>query len=258
VIAEARRGRVLVSARNISKSRRLGRLRQRVFDSISLVIGERERVSVVGPNGSGKTTLLRILLGVEPPDSGQVSPADPFNSARIAYVPQDYRHAFYPWFCVRRNLMLPFEFDGTRRPSADLLQEYERRARTYRMSVDLEKYPYQLSGGEQQVVLLVRCLLSDPELLMLDEPLSAVDQGRRPLIQADVLNTLSSAATSLLLATHDIAEAVLLADRVIVLEQATPRIRTVIDVPFGWPRGLEVRATTAFTDLTARVSEELM
>lgn len=254
----AGRSPVLISAVDIAKTRQLGKLRQRILDSITFHIGEGDRVSVVGPNGSGKTTLLRILLGVEPPDSGQVLPAAPFNSIRMAYVPQDYRNAFYPWLSVRRNLLLPFEVDGAGRALADLLQDYEQRSRAYRISVDLGKYPYQLSGGEQQVILLLRSLMSDPQILILDEPLSAVDQGRRPLIHADLLNTLNSAATSVLLATHDIAEAVLLADRVIVLDQASPRVRTVIDVPLGWPRSPEVRSRAAFGDLVARVSGELM
>jgi NitT/TauT family transport system ATP-binding protein len=221
-----------------------------ILEDISLDIAKGERISLVGPNGSGKTTLLRIILGIERADAGGVS-LHRLEDQVVSYVPQDYRNALFPWLRLSTNLTLanggpPPPASTSSRTLVDQLREYHSLADMYRLSLDLSKYPYQLSGGEQQIFLLLRAILSKPFLMLLDEPLAAVDFGRKRLILGHLGKWIPETQTTVVFASHDFEEAVMLADRVIVFERESGKLKTIVPVDLPWPRTLEMRTRTEF------------
>ncbi len=188
---------------------------------------------VVGPNGSGKSTLLRLIGGLLAPDSGEiriddraVEGADP----RVGIVFQEPR--LLPWRDVVGNVALPLELAGVARPAR------EERARELLDLVGLSGFdgarPHQLSGGMRQRAAVARALVREPGVLLLDEPFSALDALTRERLDLELLRLWERTGTTIVLITHDIAEAVFLADRVLVLSARPGRV--VADVPVDLPR----------------------
>jgi NitT/TauT family transport system ATP-binding protein len=233
---------LLVKLNRVSKQFRFAAECRQVLRDISLSIQSGDRISLVGPNGSGKTTLLRLLLGLESPDHGTVETYD-LTPGTVAYVPQDYRNGLFPWLTLRQNLLLPFS-RASRSPDSQMFAEYDSLSRSFRISLSLDKFPYQLSGGEQQIFSLLRALVMRPSLLVVDELLSAVDVARKRVILDYLLHWLSTSDVTFASASHDFDEAVLLADRVCVLVDGNVRNCLPIDLP--WPRRLNDRDNDDF------------
>ena len=229
---------------------------RQVLNGIDLSVNRGERVAFVGPNGSGKTTLLRVLLGADPADSGKVS----VNSdclRGVSYVPQDYRNALFPWLRLSTNLTLAFStVNSDHAPPTE--ESYKELEQTFCVSLDLDKYPYQLSGGEQQIFVLSRAILTRPSLLILDEALSAVDYGRRRRIQEFLGAWLPETGCTFICATHDFEEAVLLSDRVLAFDSRTGTLAASVDVPLGWPRGHQARETNEFRAAVEHLIETVL
>jgi len=235
---------------SIAKSYRLpGNGRLPVLKKFDLEIRQGERVAIIGPNGSGKSTLLKLISGEELPDAGQVVLSGLDALGAIAYVPQDYRSALLPWLSIRHNLLLapnPPE-EGERKESvAARLKTFDSLCAVVELSMDLEKRPYQLSGGEQQLFLLIRALVSRPRLLLLDEALSAVDPPRRRLLHNHLGEWLQSTRTTVLFTSHDWTEAIFLADRIVLLGLDDSGPMTTLDVDLPWPRTTAVRDSDRF------------
>ncbi len=245
----------LVQLCNVSKSFSSRAGVRQVLEDVDLDIASHERISLVGPNGSGKTTLLRIILGIDQPDSGSVSHHWPNNSHNISYVPQDYRNALFPWLRLSSNLALA-NGGVSREPHND--GKYEALADAFKLPLDLSKYPYQLSGGEQQIFLLLRAILCGPSLLLLDEPLSAVDFGRRRLILEHLGKWIPATETTLIFASHDFEESVMLADRVIVMARRSGQVKATIPVDLPWPRSLEMRGKPEFRSFVEQITEAVI
>ena len=245
---------LLLQACGISKTFASRRESRCVLNNISLDFHRGERIAFVGPNGSGKTTILRILLGIEPADSGKVVWHDNQEDNFVAYVPQDYRHALFPWFKLRTNLAMVSPAYRKRSFFSrldngwlkSLEEEYRKIETGYNLCLNLDKYPYELSGGEQQIFLLIRSLLSNPQVLVLDEPLSAVDYGRKKKIRDSLETRITDAQMTLLFSSHDFEEAVQLSDRVIVFTRDSGNIKAVIPVDLPWPRDNSVRSKPEF------------
>ena len=224
-------------------------VRQEVFEHLDISIARGERIAVVGPNGSGKTTFIRMLLGLEQPDAGVI--VRPIDGLSVSYVPQDYRNALFPWLGLRKNLRLAFERSTL---SEDEVEhqlfsddgECRKLLDAFRGGFDLDKFPYQLSGGEQQIFLLVRALLTAPNLLILDEPLSAIDFGRKRLILQFLGQWLHEHRPTFLFTSHDFEDAVMLADRVLVLGHHGVGLLDSLPVKLSWPRTLDVRGVASF------------
>ena len=189
---------------------------QWVLDNISLAATAGEIVTLMGPSGCGKTTLLNLLAGLLSPTAGQVTSL----AAPTAYVFQEPR--LFPWHTVRENIALGLKAQGMAQRSR--LQ----RARTLAESVGIESaghlYPPQLSGGMKQRVHLARAFAIQPQLLLLDEPFSSVDMGTRQQLQQLVMTWVQQHQTTAILVTHDLAEAVVLGDRLLVLSPCPARI----------------------------------
>lgn len=202
-----------------------------VLEGISLTIAAGERIALLGPNGSGKSTLLRMLLQLDTPTSGTIRSAVSERPHAIAYMPQDYRSALFPWLRVETNLALHLDHDGasrafrTRRSLSDKHRKrFASATSAIGVNVMLNKYPYEHSGGEQQAIVLLQSLLQDPELLVADEPFSAIDVHKRQQIFLYLASWLTSSNATFVLVSHDLEEALMLCERVIVLSRGTTTI----------------------------------
>jgi NitT/TauT family transport system ATP-binding protein len=202
-----------------------------VLDDVSFTVGAGEVVAIVGPSGCGKSTLLSILGGLLQPASGAAQlrgtpPSDSLNP--LTFVFQDF--ALLPWATVEANV----EFPLLHAP----LNAMERRAqvddalRRTGLADFRAAYPKQLSGGMRQRVGIARALSVRPAILLMDEPLSALDSQTRELLMEDFIRLLADGAMSAVYVTHNLEEAVRLADRIVVLSRRPGRVREVVDVPF--------------------------
>ncbi len=208
-----------------------------VLDRLDLRVAEREIVAVVGPNGCGKSTLLRVISGLLPPDHGSVLAFDSTVAGpepRIGLVFQEPR--LLPWRDVLANVAFPLELAGVGR------KEREGRAREALRLTGLEgfaeAYPDQLSGGMAQRAALARALAPEPDVLLLDEPFSALDAMTRERLDDELLRLWGATGTTIVLVTHSISEAVFISDRVLVMSPRPGRVIAEVPVTAGRPRSL--------------------
>ena len=220
------------------------------IDPIDLELRAGEFVSIVGPSGCGKSTLLRIVAKLLPPSSGVCHrPA----GLASAFVFQEA--ALLPWRTVERNAQLLMELEG------QAPQAYRARAAEALKRVGLAgfetSYPHQLSGGMRMRLSLARALALRPGLLLLDEPLAAVDELTREVLQEERSSLWQQAGFTAVLVTHNVHEAVFLSNRVIVMSARPGRIEVVHEVPFPFPRAPEWRASPEFARLAGEVTASL-
>ncbi len=232
-VTEASRGEVTV--RNLAKSFTLNGQRLNVLRGMDLDVRGGEVLAIVGASGSGKTTLLRVLAGLEAPDSGEVridgAPVHGVGTER-AVIFQEPR--LLPWLTVLGNVAFGLEVRGTPRDEA------ERRARRHIRLVGLDDFadawPRQLSGGMAQRVGIARALAVQPEILLLDEPLGALDAMTKITMQEELTRIWREEKVTMILVTHDLEEAIFLADRVLVLSKERGGRPRLIDVDLPRPR----------------------
>jgi NitT/TauT family transport system ATP-binding protein len=222
--------------------------------NVNLDIKEGEFISLLGPSGCGKTTLLRIIADLLQPSSGKVTVRG--QSPREIRLQKKYGIVFqnpvlYDWRTVRRNVCMPMELLGMKKP--------ERTARVTEM-LDLvglsnfgKHYPYELSGGMQQRVGIARALAINPEILLMDEPFSALDEFTREKLHEDLLNIWTKTKKTVVFVTHNISEAVFLSDKVVVLSPHPGRVSAVIDINIPRPRNMESKQTTQFYDYITKI-----
>ena len=224
-----------VTIRDLSKSFTLNRASLPVLQGLNLGIRPGESLAVVGPSGCGKTTLLRILAGLERPDRGEVlidgRPVHGVGTER-AIIFQEPR--LLPWLTVLGNVAFGLEARGIPRAKAQL------QARHYIRLVGLtefeDAYPTQLSGGMAQRVGIARALTVQPEILLLDEPLGALDAMTRITMQDELARIWREQQVTMILVTHDLEEAIFLADRVLVMPREKGTVPRLIDIDLPRPR----------------------
>jgi NitT/TauT family transport system ATP-binding protein len=226
------------------------------LENVTFDVTRGEFACVVGPSGAGKTTLLRCLAGLMPPTSGEAM----FEGAPLRSVPagvgvvfQDYGRSLFPWLSVARNVDLPLRARGVARA--------ERAARVHEVlgSVGLgdvgRNYPWQLSGGMQQRVAIARALAYRPDLLVMDEPFASVDAQTRFELEDLILRVRDEFGVTVVFVTHDIDEAIYLADRVVVLSRSPGRVAEIADITLPRPRDqIATKADEAF----ARYREHIL
>ena len=227
----------------------------RVLAGVSLDCPAGSLTAIIGPSGCGKSTLLRIAAGLETADGGVVtingeSPDALRRGGRLGIAFQD--PALMPWRSVRRNVALPLEVLGRRG------RAHEARAEELIGLVGLRGFedalPRQLSGGMRQRAAIARALVTDPELLLLDEPFGALDQILRRSMNLELQRIWLEKSPTTLLITHGIDEAVFLADRVAIMAAKPGRIVRVVEVPFARPRPAELMTDPAFHRLADDVA----
>jgi NitT/TauT family transport system ATP-binding protein len=206
-----------------------------IYDGFDLDIPRGELISVFGPNGCGKSTLINMIAGLIPVDAGEIL----FDGMRLSdikfgYVFQNYREALFPWLRAFDNIAYPLKLMKV--PAA------ERRARTEKLidflgvKLDLNKYPYQMSGGQQQLVSIMRALVVEPEILFLDEPFSALDYEMTLFMREQLQRLFIETKTTTVLVSHDLEEAVYLADRVLLLSRYPARVADFVRYEGERPR----------------------
>jgi NitT/TauT family transport system ATP-binding protein len=206
-----------------------------VYDGFDLDIPRGELISVFGPNGCGKSTLINMIAGLTPPDAGEIL----FDGKRLAaikfgYVFQNYREALFPWLRAFDNIAYPLKL--TKIPRTERRTRTERLVARLGITLDLNLYPYQMSGGQQQLVSIMRALVVDPEILFLDEPFSALDYEMTLFMRGQLQRLFIDSGTTMVLVSHDLEEAVYLADRVLLLSRHPARVADFPAVGIARPR----------------------
>ena len=209
--------------------------RLEVLQHIDCRIEKGRFVSITGPSGCGKTTLLRILAGLEEASTGRVllqGKELTRSEGKVGLVFQEY--ALFPWRTARKNVEFPLEILGVKKKARALA------AMEYLEAFGLEafgnKYPAELSGGMQQRVAIARTLISNPDVILMDEPFGALDSQTRNALQAFLLNIWLERRETVLFVTHNVDEAVFLSDQIIVMSERPSRIIKVLEVPCARPR----------------------
>ena len=223
---------------------------------VDFEVRENDFVTILGPSGCGKSTLLRIVAGLDFPTTGQVlldgAPVTGPGADR-GFVFQSY--TLFPWLTVEQNIRFGPRERGL--PEA----EQKERSDFFIAKVGLRgfehHYPKQLSGGMQQRTAIARALANDPKILLLDEPFGALDNQTRVLMQELLLGIWEQARKTVLFVTHDIDEAIFMANRVAVFSARPGRIKSEIAVPFEHPRHYTLKTTPEFMAIKARLTEEI-
>jgi NitT/TauT family transport system ATP-binding protein len=222
------------------------------LDSVSFAIQEGNFVSIVGPSGCGKSTLLKIICGLLPASSGQVAVNGGLVVSPLENVGMVFQApVLLKWRSVLGNILLPVEFAKLDLPS------HVEKARALIKLVGLqgfeEMYPHELSGGMQQRVSLCRALVTDPQLLLMDEPFGALDAMTRDELDMELLRIWEERKKTVLFVTHSIQEAVFLSDLVFVMSARPGRLLEAIIIDLPRPRTLEMMSTATFGEYTLRI-----
>ena len=206
-----------------------------LYDGFDLDIPTGRFISVFGPNGCGKSTLINLIAGLVPIDGGEIL----FDGRRvqdvtIGYVFQNYRDALFPWMSARDNIEYPLKVRG--QPPQERQRRVEELIAQFEVRFDLGLRPPDLSGGQQQLVSILRALAPKPEVMFLDEPFSALDYEMTLFIREKLQTVFQQTGVTMLLVSHDLEEAVYLADHVLLLTKRPTQVADIIDVDAPRPR----------------------
>jgi NitT/TauT family transport system ATP-binding protein len=229
------------------------------FRALSLEIKAQEILCIVGPSGCGKTTFLRCIGGLTQLSTGTIT----LNGRPIDGPPEGVAMVFQhfgllPWKTVYQNAAFGLAMAGA--SPSHIRERVDRYLELVGLSGFEHRYPYQLSGGMQQRVGLVRALAMNPSVLLMDEPFAALDAQTREILQAELLRImqLPEERKTMVFVTHSIDEAILLGDRIAVMTSRPGRIKEILEMPFGWPRDVEaIRADPRFAELRNHIWRDL-
>jgi NitT/TauT family transport system ATP-binding protein len=246
---------IKIRLRNLTKSFVGGHGLVTALDNVSLDIPTGSFFMIVGPSGCGKTTLLRILAGLEEPTSGTVE-----ISAPAAGKPGNSMvfqgDSLFPWMTVYDNAAYGLTLRGLPRAEiADVVGHYLNRTGLTKF---VHAYPHQLSGGMRQRVSIARAFANDPDILLMDEPFSALDEQNKLLLQEELLRIWEETRKTVCFITHSVDEAVTLGDQIMIMTAQPGRIKQLVDVPFERPREvLELRSRPAYGELVYSIWGQL-
>jgi NitT/TauT family transport system ATP-binding protein len=244
---------IQISLSGVRKS--FGRSGFVALDGISIDIPKGEFFVIVGPSGCGKTTLLRTLAGLERQSEGRVDIRQ-FERSRPANSMIFQGDSLFPWMSVYDNAAYGLRMRHVDKAEiAETVRAWLERIGLWRFR---DLYPHQLSGGMRQRVSIVRAFANDPEILLMDEPFSALDEQNRVLLHEELLRIWEATRKTVVFITHSVEEAVTLGDRIMVMTANPGRAKAVIDVPLARPRNvLELRQNPVFGDLVVHIWEQL-
>lgn len=245
----------MLEVTDLSKSFETDKGPVQVLGDLSFTVEQGQFVCIVGPSGCGKTTLLRSLAGLQPPTSGTIRldgslvTRPPEN---MAVVFQDYKSSLMPWLTVRKNILLPLRHQRLAKSTRAELIEHS--AESVGLGDHLDHYPWQLSGGMQQRVAIARAIAYRPEVMLMDEPFASVDAQTRADLEDLVLRVREEYGMTILLVTHDVDEAVYLADRVLVIGRRPSRVVEQVEINLPSERDqIETKELADFGKLRAHV-----
>jgi len=252
----------LISVEGISKSFLLRQVESgsqthtEVLAGLSFKIKKGAFVALFGPNGCGKTTLLKILAGLEKPDQGVIRVSgDAQRHIRTSMVFQNYRDSLFPWKNAVGNVAFPLEINGVQKRQRDAMaiELLTQLGGQILSRADYVRYPYQLSGGQQQLLAIARALIVKPDLLLMDESFAALDHDSRYLMQDILLKVWEQFGFFILFVSHSVWEAVYLADYVVLLSGRPGRVLDAVEIPLPRPRTREAEYTPEFFQLRSRI-----
>ena len=222
------------------------------LNGVSLDIKENEFICVVGPSGCGKSTLLNIIAGLLEPTSGTVTlDGKVIEGTGVERGVVFQQYALFPWRTVLKNVMFPLEMKKVPKAEAEAI------ARKYIKSVGLEgfekSFPKELSGGMKQRVAIARAYAANPEVLLLDELFGALDAQTRVQLQSELLETWEKEKKTCFFITHDVDEAVILAQRVIIMSARPGRIKKIVDIDIPYPRTQATKTDPRFLELKSEI-----
>lgn len=226
---------------------------QQVLDDISLTVDHGEFVVLLGPSGCGKSTILNLIAGFEKPNSGNIQ----CQNAPILAPGPDRGMVFqqdnlYPWLTVSDNVSFGLRLQGIKQETIQL--ETQKFLKLVGLQEFGDHYPWQLSGGMKQRAAMARAWLPNPDVLLMDEPFGALDAQTRIMMQELLLSAWQQTKTTILFVTHDVEEALFLADRILIMSAHPGRIVEEISLPFGRPRDIETLALTeGYSEIKQRV-----
>lgn len=227
----------------------------KALNDITFRVDEGAFLALLGPSGCGKSTLLRIAADLLPPTTGEVTilgrePAEMRKERQVGFVFQE--SALLPWRTVVENVRLPLELGGEARQWVPPLSAEE--------LLDLvglkgreDAYPEELSGGMKQRVSIARALITEPRLLLMDEPFGALDEITRDQLNVELLRIWKETGTTILFVTHSVPEAAFLAQKVLVMTPHPGAVHSIVDIDLPYPRHLSVRETQPFNEISARL-----
>lgn len=207
--------------------------RNALYQRFELAIPQGKFTSIFGPNGCGKSTLINMIAGLTPVDAGEILfDGKTLRETTIGYVFQNYRDALFPWKRALDNIKYPLQIAGKSKTECN--RRVEELVASFDIKFDLLRYPYELSGGQQQLVSIMRALAPHPEVLFLDEPFSALDYEMTLFIRDKLQEFFKATGVTMILVSHDLEEAVYLADQILLLTKRPTRVAET--VLFNAPR----------------------
>lgn len=225
-----------------------------LYDNFNLDIPKGKIVSIFGPNGCGKSTLINMISGLMPTDGGEVLfDGKTLDKTTIGYVFQNYRDALFPWMSSWDNIAYPLKRSGMSK--ADVKARVEQLIALFEIKFNLNLYPYELSGGQMQTVSIMRALAPKPEILFLDEPFSALDFEMTLFIRAKLQEANLSTGVTMMIVSHDLEDAVFLADKILLLTRRPTRIAEYLTFDMAKPRAPESVSEAEFIKTKALALE---
>ena len=227
-----------------------------VLRDVSFQVPRGEIVAILGPSGSGKTTLLNLAAGLIAPDEGQVlvmgrNTRDPLDWSRLGYMFQDDR--LLPWRVALNNVALALEAGSM--PARERLARARAGLALVGLSDFDNAYPHQLSGGMRSRIALARSLVTEPDILLMDEPFSRLDAQTRSAMHNELLRIHASRQMSILFVTHDVEEAVTLAARIVMLSPRPGRVHRIVDLTLAHPRADQPQTPALIAELRSTIAE---
>ncbi|MDI3470241.1 MAG: ABC transporter, ATP-binding protein [Pseudolabrys sp.] len=245
---------ISISAKSVSKTFRLGASEICALDNVDVEVGDGEFVAIVGPSGCGKSTLLRIVAGISRPTTGDVVTNGKTVDKPVTDIGIVFQNpVLLAWRNVLDNVLIQMELRG------EAPGKYRERAVALLTAVGLgdflDRYPRELSGGMRQRAAIIRALIHEPPVLLMDEPFGALDALTREQMRVDLELLWMRTRKTVLFVTHGIDEAVLLADRVVVMSPRPGKIEQIVDVDIPRPRGLDARHHSRFIEITQHITD---
>ncbi len=225
-----------------------------VYSNFDLDIPKGKITCVFGPNGCGKSTLINMISGLTPYDTGAILfDGHTLKETTIGYVFQNYREALFPWMKAIDNIKYPLRIKGFSQKECDA--RVAELVASFDVGFDLNRYPYEFSGGQQQLISIMRALAPNPEVLFLDEPFSALDYEMTLFIRDKLQQIFMATGVTMVIVSHDIEEAVYLADEVLLLTKRPTRVAATVNFDASRPRKIATLSSNDFVQTKAACLE---
>jgi NitT/TauT family transport system ATP-binding protein len=221
-----------------------------LYENFNFDLPHKKIISIFGPNGCGKSTLMNMIAGLTPLDKGEILfDGKLLKDIKIGYVFQNYREALFPWLRAIDNIAYPLRRSGMK--EAEVLARTLELVKDFDIKFDLNRYPYELSGGQQQTVCIMRALAPRPEVIFLDEPFSALDYEMTLFIRDKLQEIHMKTGVTLVIVSHDLEDAVFLSDRILLLTKRPTTVAEYIHFDLARPRTAEDAANPEFVSTKA-------